>query len=60
MYGVNVPKNVEEAYALDKANGNTYWADSMKKELDALMGKKTLHFPDDKVEEEQLWEDIKN
>ena len=60
MYGVRVPKNVEEAYALDEANGNTYWADSMKKELDALMGKKTLHFPDTAVGEEQLREDIKN
>jgi hypothetical protein len=60
MYGVRVPKNVDEAYALDEANGNTYWADSIKKELDALMGKRTLHFPEKGVDEEQLREDIKS
>jgi hypothetical protein len=28
-FGVEVPRSVAEAYALDKKNGNTLWADSM-------------------------------
>ena len=32
-YGVRVPKSVEEAYAFDKANGNTLWRDAIAKEM---------------------------
>ena len=31
MYGVKVPKTVEEAFGLDRQNGNTLWADAIKK-----------------------------
>lgn len=41
-FGVRVPKNVKEAYALDKANGNTLWAESMDKELAGLNEFKTF------------------
>ena len=41
-YGV--PKNVGEALALDKANGNHLWRDSLIKEIEALMGHRAFAF----------------
>jgi len=32
-FGVVVPRSVAEAYALDKKNSNTLWADSIAKEM---------------------------
>ena len=32
-FGIELPKTVAEAYALDKKNGNTYWADAIEKEM---------------------------
>ena len=32
-FGIALPKNVEQAKALDKANGNTYWMDALAKEM---------------------------
>jgi hypothetical protein len=32
-FGIEVPRSVAEAYALDKKNGNTLWADSIVKEM---------------------------
>ena len=32
-YGVLVPKNVTEAYEIDKINGNSYWRDAIHKEM---------------------------
>jgi hypothetical protein len=32
-FGIEVPRSVAEAYALDKKNGNTLWADSIAKEI---------------------------
>ena len=32
-FGVRMPKSVKEAQELDKANGNTFWADAIAKEL---------------------------
>jgi hypothetical protein len=32
-FGIEVPRSVAEAYALDKKNGNTLWADSITKEM---------------------------
>lgn len=32
-FGVDLPKTVEEALALDKKNGNTLWADAIAKEM---------------------------
>ena len=31
-YGVELPRFVENAYRLDKQNGNSYWRDAIKKE----------------------------
>ena len=35
-FGYPIPKNVQDAYSIDAENGNTMWADSIKKELDEL------------------------
>ena len=32
-FGIEVPRSVAEAYALDKKNGNTLWADAISKEM---------------------------
>ena len=32
-YGIKVPKTIEEAYALDKANGNSLWRNAIAKEM---------------------------
>ena len=42
MFGVQVPRNHNEAMQLDEKNGNTKWADAEKKELDQLFEYKTF------------------
>ena len=32
-FGISLPKTVQEAYDLDKLNGNTLWADAIAKEM---------------------------
>ena len=32
-FGIEVPRSVAQAYALDKKNGNTLWADDISKEM---------------------------
>jgi len=32
-FGIELPHSVEEALALDKKNGNTFWRDALKKEM---------------------------
>ena len=36
-FGVRIPRNVKEAYDLDERNGNTYWADAIKRELGQII-----------------------
>lgn len=36
-YGIEVPRSVEHAYELDKANKNDYWATAIKKEMDTVL-----------------------
>ena len=36
MFGIRVPQNFKEAEQFDKDNGNTLWADAIKKELEGL------------------------
>ena len=33
-FGIELPKSIEEALELDRKNGNTYWHDAIKKEMD--------------------------
>jgi hypothetical protein len=41
--GVQVPRNIKEAYDLDKRNGNNNWQDAMQKEKDSLLAYSTFH-----------------
>ena len=36
-FGVRILRNVQEAYMLNKINGNTYWADTINLELGQLL-----------------------
>ena len=35
-FGIELPKTVEEAYALDAKNGNILWADAISKEMENI------------------------
>jgi hypothetical protein len=41
-FGILVPRNVKEAFELDKANGNLLWKDAMTKEIDNIQAYKTF------------------
>jgi hypothetical protein len=43
QFGVQVPRNVKEAYDLDKQNGNTYCQDAMQEEIDSLLAYSTFN-----------------
>jgi hypothetical protein len=32
-YGIEIPKDVEDAYRIDRKNGNTFWRDAIAKEM---------------------------
>ena len=49
-FGVQIPRNVKEAYELDKKNGNTKWADAMKKEIDQLQEFESFILVDEKFD----------
>ena len=36
MFGIRVPKNVDDALRLDEINGNTLWYDSIQKEMESV------------------------
>ena len=46
QYGVQVPRNIREAFELDKKNGNTYWKDAIEKEINALLLLDCFEFQD--------------
>ena len=35
--GIRVPKTIEQAYALDKQNGKTFWQEAIKKEMEHVL-----------------------
>ena len=35
-YGIEIPSNINEAYALDDKNNNTFWRDAIHKEMENL------------------------
>jgi hypothetical protein len=43
QFGIQVPRNVKEAYELDKRNGNTNWEDAMKAEVNSLFAFSTFN-----------------
>ena len=46
-FGIMVPHTIQDAYDLDAENGNTYWQDSIKLEMDSVMKYKTFRVMDD-------------
>ena len=48
-YGLRVPRSVNEAYQLDKENGNDYWDKAIKKELDRVIVAFKLLEPDEPI-----------
>ena len=36
-YGIQVPRNAKEAFLLDTKNGDTFWQDAIKLEIDSLL-----------------------
>ena len=44
-FGIEVPSTVEEAYALDRINENTFWRDTIHKEMTNV--KVAFQFPSD-------------
>ena len=42
-FGVQIPRDVKEAYELDHQNGNTFWADAIQSELNQLFKYDTFH-----------------
>jgi hypothetical protein len=41
-FGILVPRNVKDAFELDKANGNSLWKDAMTKDIDNIQAYKTF------------------
>jgi Reverse transcriptase (RNA-dependent DNA polymerase) len=41
-FGIQVPRNVSDAYELDKKNGNTKWQDAMQEEINSLLDYSTF------------------
>ena len=37
MFGIKIPRTVEEALRFDKENGNSLWADAIAKETNSLL-----------------------
>jgi hypothetical protein len=42
-FGIRIPRIVKEAHRLDSENGNTEWAESIKRKMDQIMSFKTCH-----------------
>ncbi len=47
-FGIKVPKTVQEAYDLDRKNGNTFWTDAIAKEMQEVRKAFDI-LPDDKA-----------
>jgi hypothetical protein len=56
-YGVVVPRSVKHALELDAENGNTFWADAIRKEIDSLLALDCFQFhaPDYKPSADYQW-----
>ncbi len=55
--GVTIPRNVKQALELDRENGNTFWADAIRKEIASLLAFDCFEFhaPDYKPSSEFQW-----
>ena len=48
MFGIKIPRTVEEALRFDKENGNTLWADAIAKEITSLLKYNVFEFHNEK------------
>ena len=46
-FGIVIPTTVDDAYRIDAENGNTYWTESIKKEMDSVNKYQTFRVMDD-------------
>jgi len=46
-FGVQVPRNIQEALAIDKEDGNNLWSEAINKEISELMKMNTFIYKDD-------------
>jgi len=46
-FGIVIPRTVDEAYELVRKSGNSFWRDSIKKEMDSVNAYNTFHVMDD-------------
>jgi hypothetical protein len=48
LLSLTIPATKEKAYDMDKANGNTFWDDAIRKLIDYLLAKQcfSFHAPD--------------
>ena len=42
-YGIRIPKSVKEAYAIDMENGDKYWINAIKEEMEKIKGAVRVH-----------------
>jgi hypothetical protein len=42
QFGIQVPRNIKDAYKLDKKNSNTKWQDGMQEEINSLLDYSTF------------------
>lgn len=42
-YGIKIPKSVKEAYAIDMENGDKYWTNAIKEEMEKIKGAVRVH-----------------
>ena len=42
-YGIRIPKIVQDAYAIDAENGDSYWADAIREEMTKIKGAVRMH-----------------
>ena len=47
-YGFKIPKNVQEAYSIDRENGNSLWSDAIKEEMKKIKGAMRIYNNDPK------------
>ena len=58
LYGVKVPKSVQQALQMDNDNGNNLWREAITKEIQALLDQKVFKFlkPGSKLKKEEGWQ----
>jgi hypothetical protein len=58
-FGIELPHSVEEAFAIDRKNGNNFWRDTIEKEMSKIIGMGAFE-PYDKASPQELREVRRN